>query len=61
MNNSAGKGDKYRKVDKQKYDDNYTRIFGVRRPIWITQEGWDNLSDEQRRKLLTGDMPTEWS
>jgi len=26
--NHGGKGDKYRKVDKQRFDDNFDRIFG---------------------------------
>lgn len=29
MNNQAGKGDSYRKVNKKIYDENYNRIFGT--------------------------------
>jgi hypothetical protein len=28
--NGAGKGDRYRHVDKKKFDENYKRIFGNR-------------------------------
>jgi hypothetical protein len=29
---SAGKGDKYRPVDKKQYDKNYEDIFGKKKP-----------------------------
>jgi hypothetical protein len=29
--NMAGKGDKYRKVDKKQYDKNYLKIFGKKK------------------------------
>ena len=32
MNPSNGKGDRYRKVDDNKYNDNWERIFGNGRP-----------------------------
>lgn len=32
VNNNAGKGDTYRKVDMKKYDDNYMRIFRQKCP-----------------------------
>lgn len=38
----AGKGDKYRKVNKQKFDENYERIFGKRS---------FNVSDKIRKEL----------
>jgi hypothetical protein len=28
MNGQAGKGDTYRPIDRQKWDENYERIFG---------------------------------
>jgi len=28
MNGEAGKGDRYRSVDKKKYDENWERIYG---------------------------------
>ena len=31
---SAGKGDKPRQVNKQKYDDNFAEIFGEYVPLW---------------------------
>lgn len=32
MNNQAGKGSRYRKVDKRKFDNNYNRIFNNKKP-----------------------------
>ena len=40
-----GKGDRYRPVNRKKWDENYERIFGTRRQT----EGRIIISDEQRR------------
>jgi len=32
VDGNAGKGDRYRKVDQEKYDRNYIRIYGVECP-----------------------------
>jgi hypothetical protein len=42
MSNGAGKGDKYRPVDRKKYEENYDRIFGR----WGFQVGdWVRIKD----------------
>jgi hypothetical protein len=48
MGNNAGKGDKYRKVDMKKWDENYDKIFARRKTIndWAEHFGdriksWD--------------------
>lgn len=43
MNGQAGKGDRYRPVDKKKWDENYDRIFGRK-----------NAKTNQNRKPRTG-------
>ncbi len=41
----AGKGDTYRPVDKKKYDENYDRIFGVKK------NGNDRCSDDSKKQI----------
>jgi hypothetical protein len=51
MNGQAGKGDRPRPMDKQRYDENYTRIFGGKKcptlPTCKTLAKDDSLTQEQ--------------
>lgn len=47
----AGKGDKYRPVNKKKYDENYERIFGNRNIS--KEEKVDRLKDGIKERAKT--------
>jgi len=60
MSNQNGKGSKPRPVDKNKYDENYDRIFARRKTIldWQKQFGdviksYDGFRDYNHNDLLT--------
>jgi hypothetical protein len=40
----AGKGDRFRKVDKKKYDENFERVFGIKK--------FNIMSNEDRKELI---------
>jgi hypothetical protein len=44
----AGKGDRYRPVDRKKYEENYARIFGQKKE-----------NDEHRETPPAGNRPAE--
>lgn len=50
--NQAGKGDRYRPVDKKKYDDNYDRIFRRRKKTADLMEDLDKKVDDENLKIL---------
>ena len=60
MNNQAGKGSRPRSVDKNKWDENYDRIFSRRKTIkqWAEHFGdriksYDGFREYNRDDLLT--------
>lgn len=49
----AGKGDKYRKVDREAYSKNYEAIFGKKKGK--KTNGKDSTTDKRRRDSRNGD------
>lgn len=43
----GGKGSRYRKVDQQKYNENWERVFGKNKEINSTSDNEDVLDDEK--------------
>lgn len=52
MKNEAGKGDSYRPTDRKKYDANYTVVFGLKRPLWISETEWSKMSESEKKEML---------
>ena len=55
----AGKGDRYRPVNKTKWDENYARIFGGSSDAYIEDDKLTSTgdSDEQRKPNARPDRP----
>ena len=52
MKHEAGKGDTYRPVNKKIYSENYDKAFGVKRPLWISEEAWNKMSEQEKKEIL---------
>lgn len=50
MNGGAGKGDKYRPVDRKKYYENYDRIFGKKKECRTTTTDVKNATTSSKNQ-----------
>ncbi len=57
-NNGAGKGDTYRKLNKNEYDKNYVNIFGEDKP---TKENQTEKSKRSTKPVVSWILPVEES
>lgn len=52
----SGKGDRYRDVDKKKYDEQYEKIFGKKKfNIMSDKESNDNMGSVHKRRKKKAD------